>query len=356
MKHISIVLATGFVQLGFVAVAQEYDDMYFRAKDREKARAASSQPSYTSNYENFKKKHFGDATHEEIINPTESYSARQINPEYVAQANVEQEQGDSADYFVENYQYQNQANPTDSWSSPGYYGPQINNWNSPYYGYDRWNSPWSNPYWGAGSGWSSSYSFYYGNQWGYACDPYRFNNFGWNNYYDPFWGPSYGWSPGWNFSMNFMWGNGWGNYWNNGWGRPVYVYEGRVPNYGKRPSRAPSAVTSAENRIRTRPTATQPADGGFTEGRVRSNTNTNREYYNRTWKRDQQRSNWSNNSYKPRERDANFNNQQQNRPSREYNFQSRERTYSPPSRSFNSGGGSRPSGGSSSGSRARTRN
>lgn len=207
-----------------VASAQESDDLYFRSKDRQKATVAATE-SFVSNYDNFKRQHFPEAyTQDNNQNPTDSYSARQINPEYVARASSEQASEDEQNYFIEGYTpvattttnlYSNSSfnnGWNNGWYTPGWYGPaRFNNWYSPYYGF---YDPWMNPFWGNGPGW----------------------NYGFSNYWAP-------WGSGWNIMIGYTWGNSWcNNFWGPSWSYwnyPYYYYGGseRIrTNYGKRPS------------------------------------------------------------------------------------------------------------------------
>src|SRR5688572_4934775 len=109
----------------FAALAQgvEGDDMYFNSKDRAKLNAAkASQASLTASIKKAKR----ETVAEEPVNPTDSYSARNVNPEYEARTNAESAQSDNEDYFVNNYRYKN-ANELNTWN---------NNFNN------RYNNPW----------------------------------------------------------------------------------------------------------------------------------------------------------------------------------------------------------------------
>jgi hypothetical protein len=205
------------------ALAQETDDVYFRSKDRQKAVVESS----VSNYDNFKQQHFPEAyAQESNPNPTDSYSARQINPEYVSRANSELASEDEQNYFIQGYTsatpgntaYYSNSSLNNSWNNnwytPGWYGPSsYNHWYSPYYGF---YDPWMNPFWGYGPGWNSGFGTY--------------------------WSP---WGSGWNVMIGYSWGNSWCNnfmgsswsYWNYPY-TPYYYggYERTRLNYGKRPS------------------------------------------------------------------------------------------------------------------------
>jgi hypothetical protein len=131
--------------LGAFGQQVENDDMYFNSKDREKLKEARvSQVAYASEKKASKIKKIEEA--EEIsVNPTDSYSARNINPEFAARSNAATALDDNQDYFVQNYRYQN-SNDLNSWNNgfnnwygnswynSSYYSPNIYGWNSPYYG------------------------------------------------------------------------------------------------------------------------------------------------------------------------------------------------------------------------------
>lgn len=251
-----------------LASAQENDDLYFRSKDRQKATSTATE-SYVSNYDNFKRQHFPEAYAQESrpnTNPTDSYSARQINPEYVARANAEQASEDNQNYFVEGYTpatapnisyYGNSSlnnNWNNAWYTPGWYGPaRFNNWYSPYYGF---YDPWMNPFWGYGLGW----------------------NYGFSNYWAP-------WGSGWNIMIGYSWGNPWCNtFWGPSWSYwnyPIYYYGGnerRRVNYAKRPSGNTVVAGDVQNHY---PNNSRNRTINNSGGRTRSND----EYYVRPSRR-----------------------------------------------------------------------
>jgi hypothetical protein len=360
----------------FAASAQgiENDDMYFNSKDRAKLVAAkASEASYSASIKKTKKEKESEA--EVPVNPTDSYSARNVNPEYEARSNSQTAQADDEDYFVNNYRYNTASNfnnfnnnfnrwYNNPWYGGNFYDPYINSWNTPYYGsyYDVWGNPWRNPYYR--SGWSSSFSYHWGSSWNYGWGM----NFGWGNYgfgnpynawgWDPYYGSYYGWGSRYNYypSTIIIVNN------ENG---------GRGVVYGKRATSSRTSV-SGDNIVntgsRTRSTATvNPTTSGGNEnvgGRVSTSTNRRQEeYYNRSWRStNSQNSSPSRSTSRSNDNtNSNWNNGNANRNSSYENTQ-RSRSYdSPaPSRSYDSGGGSRSSSGStgsssSGGSRGRTR-
>lgn len=280
MKIKGILLAT-FSLLGISgAFAQvEYDDMYFNSEDRVKLKAQTG----TELAYNAPDKSQKAWRKEENANPTDSYSARNVNPEYTARQQSETAQVDEENYFVDNYQYnRNQLNNwnnnynnwyNSSWYRSNYYGPGINTWNSPYYGYNSWNSPWYDPYWSY-NGWSSSFSYHFGNSW----------NYGWGGHYNYWNRPYYGWRnpySGWDPYMNMYAGSYWNSY-----RYPttiVVVNRGERGDvvYGKRPTRGTTLVSDGNNvRSRTGITNATRNDGANSSGRV-STQSRQAEYYNR---------------------------------------------------------------------------
>lgn len=328
----------------------ENDDMYFNSKDRAKLKAqkATEEAAYTASIKKVKK---SKATQEDFTNPTDSYSARNVNPEFAARSNSQTAQIDNADYFVNDYRYTNTSNLNNwnnnfnnwygnPWYSANYYGPSFNSWNNPYYGsyYDSWG----NPYYG--SGWSSSFSSYWGSSWNYGWGL----NFGFGNPYMnswSSWGSPYGyggWYGGYPSNIIIV---------NNGEG-------GRNVAYGKRATRG-GMVTSRQDGINNRTRSnyvSTPTNGGRNPdggGRVSTPVRSQRQedYYNRNWRNSQQggttpsrsssNNGWSNSS---------------NRSTDSYNRSSDSNPSFSPSRSSSSdGGGSRSSAPASSGSNGRSR-
>jgi hypothetical protein len=273
-----------------IAFAQEaeYDDMYFNSKDRQKI-MASRVDIQTTARKNDK------SQPDEEVNPTDSYSARNVNPEYTSRSNSQVAQADNEDYFDNSYQLQRQAQLSqwnrnynnwynDPWYSSAYFGSGINRWNSPYYGsyYDRFNNPWQDPYYR--SAWSSSFSYSYGNNWnygwgmnsGYGCP----NNY-WNN---SWYSPSYSaWYSPFNSSYSPYGYNGYGGGYGGYYGYPttvVVVENGHQPVYGKRGSRGTTNISS--NTSYSRPYSNS-GSGSRSEGRVSRSTGTQQQYYENSW-------------------------------------------------------------------------
>ena len=272
------------------AVAQvENDDMYFNASDRAKLKEARKAEQVLASNRSTKN------SKEEELNPTDSYSARNVNPEFTSRSQSETTAEDEEEYFVTNYRYNNATQYNNwnnnfnnwygsSWYRSNYWGPSIYGWNSPYYGsaYDGWGSPWANPYYR--SGWSTSFSFSYGNAWNYG-----------NGYYDPYYG----------FAYDPYWGSyyspycGYGSYYGSPFRSrysyyPTYVVvtdnNSRGAAYGKRASR--SSQYNRETYGGSRESYSDNGGNGRSNGRVSSGSNgrTNSsgrertEYYNNSWR------------------------------------------------------------------------
>jgi hypothetical protein len=349
--NIKQILFAAFSALGISgAFAQgvEYDDMYFNAEDRAKLKA---QRAAAVAYNTPKTSKQFDVQREYNVNtnPADSYSARNVNPEYTSRRHTQSAQVEEDEYFVNNYQYnRNQLDNwnnnysswyNNSWYTPNYYNPGINTWNSPYYGYNSWNSPWYDPSWSY-NGWSSSFSFHHGRGW----------NYGWGGNYNYWNRPYYGWDP---YGMAYSgYGMGYGGgYWNN-YRYPGTIVvinrnesNGRGVVYGKRPTRGTSIVSDG-NSVRSRAATTEVRDNN-SSGRV-STQSRQADYYNRN-NRPQRSTSTSSDSRT---------NTQDNRPSRSWdsntwdNSNSRSSTPSySPSRSSSSGSGTRTN--TSSGSNGR---
>jgi hypothetical protein len=332
---------------GVFAQSVEYDDMYFNSEDRA---ALKSQKGVELAYRTETKKKIADADEgNEAVNPTDSYSARNVNPEYTSRAQSQSAQSDEDDYFVNNYQYnRNQLNNwnnnynnwyNNSWYRSNYYGPGISSWNSPYYGYNSWNSPWNDPYWSY-NGWSSSFSYFYGPSW----------NYGWGGSYNYWNRPYYGWDP---YGAASWYGGG---YWNN------YMYpgtiivvnhnesSGRGVVYGKRPTRG-TMMVSDRSSVRSRTNLDNSVrDNTSNSGRV-STSGRQADYYNK-YNRSQRSSYGTADSRSNTERNRSWSNWNTNNSG--YSSGSGNRTSSPsysPSRSSSSmstGSGTRTNSGSSS--------
>jgi hypothetical protein len=371
-----IILSLGLIAFSAAAAfAQnvEGDDMYFNSKDRVKLREQKSaeQQAYTASVKKAKKMEEVSVEDETNINPTDSYSARNVNPEYAARSNAEVAQVDNQDYYLNDYQYQTTSNLnnwnnnfnswySNPWYNSAYFGSGINNWNTPYYGYNSASySPWYDPYWN-NNGWSTSFSYYWGNSW----------NYGWGGSYN-YWNRPYcgnSWNSGW----------GYGNGWYGGGGYPSTIVvinngegSGRPVTYGKRGTRGNAVVTTERyNTSRTRSTdvTTQRSTNTTgTNGRMTtttnpnlSNNNSNNAYYDRQWRSRSTTNTSGNTQSTPARTWSTDNNNNWSNPSRNNNSDNgRSNTYTPSrsNSSFDGGSRSTGSGGSSSGgSRGRTRN
>jgi hypothetical protein len=273
-----IPIIIGMMACQVLAQGAENDDMYFNSKDREKLKAekgpafASVNDKIDSDYNTFRKKHF-DKDEEaaekvnETTNPTDSYSARTINPEYISRSNSEQASEDE-NYYVEGYV---PANTYDSYSANG--NNNNSNYNNSYYGNNGYgnNSYYGN--YGYGSPSASLYGPYY-----QSCNPWMSPYYSGGSGLSFSFGYMFG-NPGWNYGMSYGYGNSYYNPYNYpsyyspyyGYGyAPGYYYggsEASQPNYGKRPSRH-SAIVSPTPRSsdRTRSIAT---NDGTPNGRSR---------------------------------------------------------------------------------------
>lgn len=365
MKSIITFLAGLLLISPMLVVAQEaeYDDMYFRSKDRPvltATRATKELQRQTS---------INEATQQmetaTVINPTDSYSARNVNPEYLSQTKVDPNASTepspyfSSDFLPVNVN-QNLSSTTPSYSSNcmSCYSP---GWNSFYpsmgFGMGGYGSPYS--------GFYSPYSSMY--------DPYGYNSFN---------------QPGWSWSMglSMMWGSG-GYYGMNPWGMGMYNgYSSYYPGYGygygngfgygptvivadnarpvayrKRVSRSSDVdnVVAYTNRTATSQSGNldSPGRNRSTSGRT-SGTDANN-YYQRGWRTNPDiattRSSWSNSERTGNDNSFSNSNSRSNNSWFNDSSSSRNSSWSGGNSSYSSGGGSRSSGastvGGSSGSR-----
>jgi hypothetical protein len=402
-KALLLLLAAFIINIG--AFAQEDDDMYFNASDRAKLKSKSQQDqvAYEASVKKAKKMREEEpAANDEsadALNPTDSYSARNVNPEYEARSTAQLSQEDDQDYFVNNYQYSTASNLNNwnnnfnswygnSWYTPNYYNAGINSWNSPYYGYaDPYYSPWYNPYWNNG-GWSASFSYYWGNG-GYGGYGANYG-YGWGGNYNYWNRPYCGYASSWGFGYGYGY-----NYGYPGW----YGYPGSViivnngegvygPRYGKRGSRGGENIrntgpngnnrTPVSDAFGTNNRSQRPTANGRVASTEKLNNNAvtpannsrpsrtqNSEYYNRSWRRVTQEpsnsgsgnsnsnSNSGNSSY-GRTSNGNSNSNSGWNNSNSNNNSNSDRSYTPSRSSGNSnpsfgGGGGRSSGSSGGG-------
>jgi hypothetical protein len=294
----SRILITSLLAAAAASVsAQEFDDMYFRSKDRDK----EAKPVRTiSEREMQKMAAKNQPSQSAFSNPTDSYSARVVNPEYTSRMVTQSVAGES-DYFIDNYSVPVEQSRSSLSYAPGYFGPGMYGSNGPYY--NSGASPFMSPYhdsWGynpygytgtyPGSPYSYGYSPY-GSMYGAPYSPFAYGNgSGWNTSMGFTMSP-YSWSPyfslGFNYAIGSTYGTPWG--WNNGWGGyssycPGTAYtvvsdaNGRHVTYGKRTARTnDQAVNYALSNGRQ-------DDYGSRSGRTRElvggrNENSSREYY-----------------------------------------------------------------------------
>jgi len=227
--------------------AQEYDDMYFRSKDRVKLNGERVSLTSTTST-------LSDASAvQSTINPTDSYSGRGTNPEYTSRTKVNSNTDEDAQYFVSGYEPTGVNQSLSAYNNGSFYSPYYGNsaFSNSYYGYgsgfgypySSFYSPYSSFYspgmslgmgsmWGMGmgSGFYGSMGLGYGSMWG---SPYSSMMYGGYYGYNSFYGSGFGYP-----YYGYGYGMGYGGYYpsvvvinNNNDGRSGYVY-------GKRGSRS----------------------------------------------------------------------------------------------------------------------
>lgn len=282
------------------AQSTEDDDMYFTSKDRVALNAAQS----ASRQEVLASANSRRITESEVastINPTDSYSARNVNPEYISGSKVGSNTTANVQYFAPNYQPTSvNQNLASNCNSCGY-NSNFNSYNgfNNGYGYNRFGS-FGSPY-GMGSMSPYGYNSYgmmspYSNYGGYGYSPYSMmgsgfygsalsfgfgsgfgNGFG---YGSPFgFGNSY-------YGMNSFYGNGYNSFYN------PYSYGYNSYGYGYTNSRTVVVADrprpeSARNQEVDRYYSANGNRGGMANsgGRV-AGVDNSQQYYNRTWRND----------------------------------------------------------------------
>ncbi len=228
VKKLSLVVSLIFTtSIYSSAIAQEYDDMYFNKTDRKTVKIEKTTLLTSNNKNN---------SYKEITKSTETFSAKNVNPEYIArykstESNQVNEQTvqksdsySSNDYFVEGYDksaYVSDSknseidyaalNKRDQMSSKKNYGSLSNSAMrfSPYmamgfgsaygrYGYDPFTMGYGSGMsmgFGSGFGYSPYMSFNVGMSWGSGYNP-------WGSFYNPYrmrgydpWRSMYGYNP-----------------------------------------------------------------------------------------------------------------------------------------------------------------
>jgi len=281
------------VSTSLVVSAQvENDDMYFNSKDRAKMQA--SRPMTLKSIA---------AEHEvaTAINPTDSYSARNVNPEYISQSKVSSGTTEAAPYFIPDY-------------TPTSVNQNLSsNKNSSYYSnYNNMAMGGYNPY-GMYSPYGGGYNSFYPSMYGYG-NPYGYNslyNSGWSSMislgfgmgmggyyggYNPYGGSS--WAMGMGYGSPYYGGYGMSPYYGMGYGAGLGYYphnviiindNNRKNNvvYGSRPSRSSDVnnMVTYNNRSSAVITDTQGRSrGSSASGRVSGDGTSSSSYYQRGWR------------------------------------------------------------------------
>lgn len=255
-----------------VAIAQENDDMYFNSKDRIQLNQAND-IILTKRYQ----QEDLNAVRTNPVNPSDSYSGRGINPEYIAQPkNGTSVVQDNPDYFLTGYQPKNINSNLYGANSSAYsncncgYGSPYSNFRSPY-------GSFYSPYGGFYSGLTTSIGYGFGSLgsgWytgmGYGLGSMYGSPYGMNSYYNPY---GYGYGSGY----------GYGNYYAYPYNNVVVGgADNRSASYGRHPSRATSLNTSYVDRTRSSGTAAGTNGRANQGGRMSSSSQPN--YYDRGWR------------------------------------------------------------------------
>jgi hypothetical protein len=342
------------VSASMVASAQvaEYDDMYFNSTDRTVVQASKPLTLKNISSESYEVK--------TAINPTDSYSARNVNPEYISQSTVNPSGSvEKAPYFIPDYSpvavnqnLNKNSNYYGNNSYPGMmpaYGSPYNSFSPSMYGYS--------PY---GYGYNNGFNSMYG------YNPYGYNGFnsGWSSMlsmtfgmgsYCPWGGSSFygNYSP-----YNYM-GMGYGGYYPNNVIVINNEYNSNVA-YGKRSSRSSDLNNTINANNRNTAMITTDSQGRVrgSGGRVSSVDATNANsstYYQSGWRTNPEtnsavRSNWSSSGRSGSESGStntgffNNNSGSTSRSSSYDNSSSRTSNFGGGNSNFSSGGGSRSSG------------
>jgi len=177
------------------ASQSEYDDLYFTASDRGSAKFTSINFNESSSFQNDAKP-YKITGEEELVD--ENFSAKTINPEYIAKYQSDQIDNNS------------EAEQSDEYGEEDYYTEE----------YDQGESK------------SVVNNYYYGRSRSFYYDPFYYPSYRYSYYdpyFDPFYDPYY-YRSGINFSISFGYGFGFSRwnrarYWSPVYGyRPSYLY------------------------------------------------------------------------------------------------------------------------------------
>jgi hypothetical protein len=279
MKSTFAFLAGLAVAFSTTAQKVEHDDMYFTSKDRTQVKAATAKVQVKRTPATLAVA----AEPELAVNPTDTYSARNVNPEY-STINGAKDSKKKADYFIENYaptgvnsnlkgsSSTTGLSPSNSAYALGYSPYSSNSMSMTYgsmYGYNRYN-PWGYNPWVYGGA-----AYGYGNVW---TSPWAM--------YDPFFDPFYtglSYYPFGFFGYNGGAYRGFGcppaNYWNT---NTAFMYD---------PTRYDGTSQTYQKRIDRSSSGYRPADAGATprDGRTSvagrtSADGSSQTYYERGWR------------------------------------------------------------------------
>ncbi len=254
MKNLSIISAS--LLMGSLAIsscsinkmaASSNDNLYFMASDVKIATQYAVANNNPSTFQNLAK---------EPTAPQESFSSRNVNPEYISRyGQTSAIEDEEVVYFDDN---QTQTNSSNQPNIDVYNSFSVNNFNNNrgwgntafnmgmgfgFGGFSPWGmgfyDPFFNPYWGFRPGFNVGLNFGWGRPFYDPFNPfYGFGGFGrMGGFYDPFWGGGFMGSP-------------WG------WGRPIYAtgpvivlpgseFGNRRVVYGSRPTRGSSMVSGS---------------------------------------------------------------------------------------------------------------
>lgn len=217
--------------LGFSSVyAQEYDDMYFSSKDRKQVKHVDESKAVSQDLNEVK---------QITQNPSENFSARTVNPEYIAKYQASSQENATAEfaddeYFVEDYNNTNELNGTVSEFQDQSRIAVRDRYGNVSYFRDYSDVYWSDPFLYEGTIFDPFYrpynSFYRPYGFGYGSNMWL-NGYSWSTPYTGWrfsFGVGYGWGNSWRYGSTW----GYGNSWYNGFGYCPSYYGSYYGGYG----------------------------------------------------------------------------------------------------------------------------
>ncbi len=222
---LSLTLGLFLSTIGFQAIGQEYDDMYFTKSDRKTAKVEAKKSNASE---------VSAPAYKEAVATTENVSSKNINPEYIARYKETESNDASAyghqDYFVEDYNKDSLITRQIDYAALNKRDQMSESNQNRNYSYPSWGF---SPYMSMGYGMGGYGMRGYGMPYGYGYDPFMM---GYGPSYSMGFGFGSGFYPSMSMGLSMAWGagynpwGGWGAYPHSPYG--MYGYDPFAYGYG----------------------------------------------------------------------------------------------------------------------------